>query len=52
MKLSDHDNAGKIAMELTLKFIDYDSNSLDNPNFESATQKNTASSTYSHVLCH
>ena len=35
MKLSEHDNASKIAMELTLKFIDYDSNKLDNPRFES-----------------
>jgi len=34
VKLNDHDNAGKIAMELTLKFIDYDSKSLDNPRFE------------------
>ena len=34
MKLQEHANAGKIAMELTLKFIDYDSKSLDNPRFE------------------
>lgn len=34
MKLFERDNGSKIAMDLTLKFIDYDSNSLDNPRFE------------------
>lgn len=34
MKLFEYDEGRKIAMDLTLKFIDYDSNSLDNPRFE------------------